>query len=149
MRAPDITYRYIYPKDTAGPTFELVSRDLQEAASANNIDIRFAGIPKDKVLVLSNVAMNAVPGGALVVTNMQLSAFTQQGQEFIIAETNPDTSAVRLANINWQGAIYIPGRAADADNVRFLVFFDAGTSSNALRVGLHGVVIPRGNVSSF
>lgn len=148
MFAPDITYRYIYPIDSAGPTFEILSRVLNNTDTSGTIVVELTGIPKNKVLVLSNASLFADPGAAQTLLTMDLSGLTAAGALFPIVTGAPDVVAKRQA-LNWSGAAYIPGRGDTDPSLRLTAVFDLGVAGNFAQMSVHGVVIPRGNASSF
>jgi len=149
VQAPEITYRYIYPKDVAGPTFEIVTRSLALSSAAIPLVINFTGIPKDKILVLTNAAIQANPGATQAVVLIALQGFSSAGAIFEINVDLfvPDADVPRT--MNWQGAVYIAGGVEGANNVRLAVDFDAGANANSINLSFTGVVIPRGNAAIF
>jgi len=149
MKAPDITYRYLYPKDVSGPTFEIVSRNDGGAVTATSRTFTFAEIPKDKVLVLSNFMSTATPGATQAVTSITLSAFTSSGQEWTIVGQSFVVAADVVQTLAWDGVVYVAGREPGAANLRMVGTFDAGVASNAINFNFHGFVIPRGNAAIF
>jgi len=149
VRAPDITYRYIYPKDVAGPTFEQIGRSVTGSASATGVSASFAGIPKDKVLVLSNINCLANPGAGQDVVTMQVDMFTSAGAEFVIISQNEAGTADLTTFLNWQGELYIPGRSDGLNSLTAFCVFNAGVAANSVTMQFLGVVIPRANVSTF
>lgn len=150
MRAPEITYGYTAPTDTAGPTFELFTRNESISGGASALSVlTFGDIPKDRILVLSNVALTADPGNAQFIDEMRIQGITQAGLIFDIATDIVVKAANIEASLNWDGAVYIQGGGLGNDSIRVLASFDAFANANLLAVGLHGVVIPHGNVASF
>jgi len=148
LGVPEICYRFIYPKDTAGPTFEIMTRDVDNAATSATVTISITGVPKDRVLVLQNVNMFADPGAGQAVVQQILSGFTPAGLQFTIARTAKAAIADLNDNLNWQGAVYLPG-LGDGVILSALTVYDAGVASNALTFSMQGVVIPRGNSAAF
>jgi len=133
----------------AGPTFEIVHRNLDNSGTATQIVSQIAIVPKDKILVLSNFTVIAVPGATQAITNFRLSGFTQAGQEFNIMRQVAAETADINDTMNWQGEVYLHGRADQAINIQVIVNFDAGVASNLIAASLSGVVIPRGNAANF
>jgi len=148
MQVPEIAYRYIYPKDVSGPTFEILTRVLAGAETGDPI-INFTGIPKDKVLVLTNVAMLANPGATQACTFIGLSGFSSAGAIFDIKVETFPADADENQTLNWDGAVYIAGGVEGQVNLRFSAAFDAGVNSNTLDANFNGVIIPRGNIAIF
>lgn len=149
MQVPEITYRYIYPRDVAGPTFEVLSRQLSLVASASPLEVNVIGIPKDKIFVLTNFSMEGNPGSTQACVLLQVRGLTQAGTDFHVNTANFAVTADLTQNAVWQGGVYLQGRGEDQNSVRFLAFFDATTNGNTLGVGVQGIVIPRGNYSAF
>jgi len=147
--APEIAYRYIYPKDIAGPTFEILSRLLSTTGAATTLEVNITGIPKDRVLVLGNVTIEGGPGGALVCTALDLRGVTGAGLDFPIKQVTTQLGNSLDQNLIWTGSIFIPGSGEGNNSLRARAFFSAATSTNSLSVGVHGVVIPRGNSAAF
>lgn len=149
MRTPDITYRFMVPSDTASPTFEVYTRNRTDTQNAVGLSVGFAGVPKDRVLVLTNATMTANPGvGATVIaTRMEyLNAFGLN-QAFNRTAAGPPINTNVAAN--WNGEIYIIGQGPDIFNVTFNVTFDIAAAANTVRGHATGVVIPRGNIATF
>jgi len=133
----------------AGPTFEIVHRNLDASGTASQQVAQLAVVPRDKILVLSNFVAIAAPGLTQAVVNMRLSGFTQAGQEFNIARLIfPETTDLN-ETLNWDGEIYLHGRVDDGINIQILATFDAGVASNLIATSLSGIVIPRGNAANF
>jgi len=149
VQAPGITYRYIYPKDVAGPTFEILSREFNTATTAANITQTLQGIPKDKVFVLTNITAQLSPGATQSVVRMRIQGFTGAGATFDIFALNPLGSADEEHIGVWQGSVYLPGRGENLDTVAMIANFSAGVNANGATFALHGIVIPRGNSSAF
>jgi len=149
VRVPNICYRFIYAIDVAGPTFEAIARTLTVADTATIVAINLTGIPKNKVLVLSNVTCFANPGATQGVTAITVSMRGAQGAEVNVASEQFVVVADQNQRLNGQGEIYIPGRGEGNASVGFSAQFDAGVASNQGIFHLNGVIIPRGNVATF
>ncbi len=149
MRAPGITYRYIYPKDVAGPTFEIVAISFNQPGTLATIINNFQGVPKDKVLVLTNAVLIAVPGAAQTIDDIHLDYFTGAGQQIQAMREQPAAAAAQSVTMNWAGEIYLNGRGAGITSVSMAAVFNAGVASNRLVSSISGIVIPRGNSSLF
>jgi len=149
VRAPDITYRYIYPIDVAGPTFEVIARTLNAADTATLVSNNLRGIPMNKVLVLTNVTCFTNPGATQGVTAITVSMFTSAGAQINVASEQFVVVADQNQALNWQGEVYIPGRGEGNSSVGFSAQYDAAVNSNSAVFHLQGVVIPRGNVATF
>jgi len=149
MRAPEIAYRYLRAIDTAGPTFEMVSRDLNNAGSATEVTVTLTGVPKNKILVLSNISAIALPGATFSVVALQLAGFTGAGARLLIQQERFPADADETKTLNWQGEIWLPGRGTGEISVEVEGTFSSGAASNSIFIGLFGVIIPRGNASAF
>ncbi len=149
MRAPEISYRYLRDIDTAGPTFEMVSRELSGAATSVTVAVTLMGIPKNKILVLANVTALAQPGATQACTHIQLAGFTAAGQRLLIMQERFVVAADVEQTLNWSGEVWLPGRGPDAITVEIEAVFDAGVASNTNFSGLYGIISPRGNASAF
>jgi len=149
VKAPEITYRFQYPRDVAGPTFEVLHRVQNADASSTSVALQLSIIPKDKILVLSNISIQAIPGATQACEDIRFSAFTPAALEFNISRFVAAGTADTSVAFNWQGEVYIHGRADNANNVQAAAIFDAGANSNGIRVTFSGIVIPRGNAALF
>lgn len=149
MKAPEITYRFQYRRDTAGPTFEIVHRTFTLSDTDATMQSRLSIIPLDKVLVLSNIAVQANPGATQAVDDIRVSGFTPAGLEFNISRFVAPGTADANVSFNWQGEVYIHGREPKAFNVQVFVTFDAGANANVVDTTISGIVIPRGNAALF
>lgn len=149
MRAPGITYQFVREKDTAGPSFEIINRTDQESGSNNPIELFFTDLPKDRILVLTNVTIDANPGATQFVTDLLINGRTGTGTEFGIARATPVFNADENHSLNWSGSVYIMGNAAGEVSLRFAAFFNATAAANAFTAAFSGIVIPRGNAALF
>jgi len=149
VRTPEITYRYIYAIDVAGPTFEVVSRGLTVSASNAIAAINFEGVPSNKVLVLTNVTMHGNPGATQACIALTLSMRTSANAEINVMQETFPVDADENQTLNWQGELYIPGRGDGNPSVGFTSVYDAGVNANVGNFALQGVIIPRGNVATF
>jgi len=149
MIVPEIAYRYIYPKDVAGPTFEVFSREVIVADTSTGVSIAITGISKDKILVLSNVILVATPGATQAVGTMNIQGLAGSGSPFDIQHRVTVGTADLVETMEWQGQVFIPGRGEGDTNFTLTVTYDAGVASNSFFGGIHGVVIPRGNAAVF
>jgi len=146
---PDITYRYLYPIDSAGPTFELVIRELNETAGATLVEVELIGIPQNKIFVLGNISMTAFPGATQSCTSLQLAGFTSAGARVLISQKRFVAVAGVIQELNWDGQVWLTGRGAGAITVQMSAVFSAAVNDNQIVTGLFGVVIPRGNAGAF
>jgi len=149
MLTPDITYRYIYPKDIAGPTFEVFARELIQTVANVTNTIAISGISRDKVLVLSNVVLVANPGATQAAETMNLQGISGSGSPFDIQHRIAAGTADLSEVMSWSGQVFIPGRGEGLTNLTITVTFDAGVAGNLVFGGIHGIVIPRANVAVF
>jgi len=150
MRAPDVTYRYLYPKDVSGPTFEILSRSFSSGATAAaTITETLTGVPLDRILVLTNATIEGLPGAAQTIDEMVIQGTTQAGLTYNIAVARPLLAATEGATLNWAGEVYIQGGGAGSATIRLSCVFNAGVAANSLFASLSGIVIPRGNAGPF
>ena len=150
MRPPEITYSFSVPKDTSGPPIELMSRRQSAAVTTQNVTLTFAGIPQDRILVLTNVNLVVTPGAAEQLLHMAVQGFTGAGQVFNIAAETPTTSDGHREVLNWSGEIWFQGRGQDQTILQALYNYDAlGATNNTMTFDFAGFVIPRGNAAQF
>jgi len=149
VRAPPITYRYIYPKDVAGPTLEGFVRHRTVVAAATQIEQFVTGIPKDRILVLTNVCMECAPGAAQILENIAVQGFTSAGLQFNIALERPDPTVSADRVLNWTGEVWITGRGEGVNSMRLNSVYDLGVANNTTTFTVFGFIIPRANVAPF
>lgn len=148
MLTPDLTYAYRQPKDVSGPTFEVMSRQGDESDTATGVTFTLTGLPKDRMLVLSNVCILMIPGATQSVTALSVSATTPAGLVFDISRFN-QAAATGSRSHNWQGEVFLLGGGRGANLLTITATFDAGANSNRLIASIFGVVIPRANAGPF
>lgn len=149
MKAPDLTYRFVYPKDVAGPTFGLLFRRFDDSQVATSVNAQLQGIPKDRILVISNLSVSITPGAAQTPLLGTISGFTAAGAQVNIHTQAFTGAAGAPVTQNWQGEAMVLGRGAGVQSVNFRVTFDLGGVANAATWHIFGYVIPRGNSYSF
>ena len=149
MRFPGIAYQFVAATDTAGPTALIVSRHNQISTSANLLEHFFTDLPKDRILVLTNVSLKANPGTGNSAVQIKIQGFSQGVENFNIAQLEPDLGADKEAVLNWQGEVYIQGGGVGTNTLRFMTFYDLAVNANSQTLGFHGIVIPRGNMGGF
>ena len=150
MRFPGITYSFKRPTDVSGPTALILSRHFQISGGGSSLlDFRFSDVPKDRVLVLTNVSVIAQPGLAQHVIEMKIQAFSQGVENFNIDQRLPLQVTDQDEVLNWQGEVYIQGGGPDTDTIRIFTFYNSAVASNAMTLGMHGIIIPRGNLGGF
>lgn len=149
MLTPDLTYSFRQPKDVSGPTFELFSRSATVTDTATAVVFTVTDLPKDRMLVLSNVTVFANPGAGQALSGITVDAVTAARLGFAIARLNPVPLADANIAFNWQGQVFVLGGGADSTLLTVTATFDAGVNANAIVTSVHGVVIPRANASPF
>lgn len=149
MQVPEIAYNFAVPKDTAGPMFEVFVRQLSDAGTASTFTIDVTGIPKDRILVLTNIMGASIPGATQWMTSMNMLGFTAAGLSWNITYQPRPLTADRTELLNWAGTVYLMGPGASETIFRAAFGFNAGVNSNNVSVGLHGIVIPRGNSAQY
>ncbi len=149
MRAPGITYAFASPIDTAGQTFEILTRQDQLSAGVAFFSRVLTGLGKDRILVLTNVTLTAEPGATQFVDELRIQGVTHTGVIFDLATDVFIHAVDEQVSLNWEGEIYIPGGGTDADFVRNTANFNAGVNANLVTNSWHGIVIPRGNSAAF
>lgn len=151
MRVPELVYQFVRPLDSAGPTFELYQR-RQGPTLFNGIQLfqTFSGIPKDRVLVISNIQITAVPGGAVDVQAIHLRGATQAGRILIIEQLFfpvPASAGDSSRALNWTGEIALLGAGAGNETLSGIVDFSAANAGNSIDMSVFGTMIPRGNIA--
>ena len=149
MLTPDLTYSFRMPKDTSGPTFEVLTRASSQAATNATLTFTMNDMAKDKMFVLSNITCVASPGATQAPLGIVVTGSTQAGLAFEIVRINALAVADQNMNLNWQGQVFLMGGGPGTLCVSVVASFDAGVASNSLTLGIHGVVIPRANAAAF
>jgi len=150
MRFPGIAYSFMRGTDVSGPTALILSRHFQfSGGGLTVIEFFFSDLAKDRVLVLTNVDVESDPGNTQHVIRMKLQALAQGEENFTIKALNFVPAADEIKNLEWQGEIYIQGGGPGKDTVRVFTQFNTAVNANSMTVGLHGIIIPRGNLGGF
>ena len=146
---PGIAYAFQRPTDTAGPTALILSRHFQSSSGITLVEFLFSDLSKDRVLVLTNVSIIADPGAAQGVREIKIQALSQGQENFTIDARIPLNIADQIEVLNWQGEVYIQGGGPGTNTLRIFSFYSAAVAANTMTVGIHGIIIPRGNLGGF
>jgi len=149
MRVPEITYRFLYPKDVSGPTFELFTEFVQVAGVAAELSLVTRGIAKDKVLCLTNLQLDLRPSGGESALRGACVATTPGGVAINLVQDNFPSDADQRQSINWSGEVYVGGMGAANGSISATGTFSGAVQSGSLFLSVFGVVIPRGNIAPF
>ena len=150
MRFPGIAYSFQRPTDVNTPTALILSRHFQiSGGGLTLLEFLFSDLAKDRVLVLTNVSVIAQPGAAQFVREMKIQAFSQGVENFNVDQRLPLGVVDQDEVLNWQGEVYIQGGGPDTDTIRIFTFYNSAVAANAMTVGIHGIIIPRGNLGGF
>jgi len=144
---PDILYRLARAPASTGPLIELFSVRATASSAATTVSANLAGVPIDKILILTNLSIDLAPGAAQSVIRTVLSGQTPGGLIWTIAQLGFVAVADFRQGFNWQGEIAIGGGTGAAllsDSV-----FSAGVAANAVTLNAFGYVIPKANVAPF
>lgn len=148
MRAPEGTF-FLNERDRNGPTFEPFTRIFQLASVVNPHEFLINNIPKDRMLVLTNAHVRGIPQAALSVVYLLLQGNTQANMTFDIAVEFPEVIVNQARVLNWQGSVYILGAGSGQRTLRMVVNYSGAHASNTSYVGVHGIMVPRGNASPY
>lgn len=149
MRVPDILYRLSRAPGALGPLVELFVRRQETSASATSVSSAITGVPKDKILIVTNLSMDLSPGAAQQIIRCVMSGRTPGGQVFAIKQLGFTEVDAFRTGMNWQGEVSIGGGGTDASILLFDSVWDGGANANQQVVSVFGYVIPRGNVAPF
>lgn len=149
MRFPEIAYAFKLPTDVAGPTALILSKHLQISTGATTVEQFITGLAKDRVLVLTNVSIKADPGAGQSNLQIKIQGFSQGIENFNIDQRNFVAAADENHELNWQGEVYIQGGGPALNNVRLFSTYSSAVAANTMTVGVHGIIIPRGNLGGF
>jgi len=108
-----------------------------------SVDQLLLTVPPDRALLLYNIALRSAPGAAQFVTDslITVSPSTTGVAVRVVGDTT-DYAANVVSFLNWQGTMLIPPTWRIFANMRW----NAGAAANSWRVGLHGLLIPAGNI---
>jgi len=147
---PGIAYAFQRPTDVSGPTALILSRHFQiSGGGLTLLEVFFSDLAKDRVLVLTNVTIQANPGATQAVNQLKVQGLAQGQENFGIDQREPLRTADQNETLNWQGEVYLQGGGPGTDTVRMFAAFNGAANANAITVGLHGIIIPRGNLGGF
>jgi len=149
VRAPDATYVFTSPTDVAGPTFEMLHRQFTATLAGTIITTNLNDFAKDRVLVLTNVSVLALPAATQACEQIRVAVSTQSGLLMDVAIFGDLPIADKPQTLKWDGAVYVLGSGVGNTTVRITTTFDAGVGFNVVNIGIHGIVIPRGNIAAF
>lgn len=149
MRAPEITYRFAL-SDFGSLTLETVMRNGDTTANAASIFTPLlSAIAKDRALVLTNIASEAVPGVLVGVSGISFTATTNAGLNFSVARGSGPVTADTPFSLNWSGEVMITGQGGSEDLLDIRCFFTGAHADNRLICSCNGYIIPRGNIGNF
>jgi len=149
VRVPEIVYRLARAPASSGPLLELFSRFDVASATATSVTLTFNGPQKDRLLILTNISLESLPGATQAATRINVTVTTPAGLGYTVALANFLVDADERQSLNWQGELMVGGGGTDSAIITFTGNYDAGVASNQIQVGLFGYVIPRGNVAPF
>lgn len=148
MKAPDHTYRFLYPKDVSGSTLETFYRK-QSQTILGDTSFTINGVSKDRILVLSNIIVELIPGLGQSATRLLVLLSPPGGITFnIIVDDYPIVADLDRA-FNWAGEVFCIGGGVETPILQFNCSFDAAGVNNIGTATVCGYVIPRGNVAPF
>ena len=149
MRAPEITYGYTSPKDTAGPTFQILQRSSSLSTGLTAITFLELEVGKDQVLVLANAVIRLAPGATQAAQVAILQITTGTGFQVELRWEEFAEVADQNETLNWQGEVYVNGGGQGTTSLRFYSQYDAGANANTTSIAYSGLIIPRGNAGAF
>jgi len=149
VRPPQLTYQFTVPTDVAGQTLQFLNKVDQRSGGAALDEFFLIDVPKDKILILTNATLAAVPGATQSVSDMSIQGVSGTGEIFDIARRLGEVVADEDRTLNWSGELWIAGAGAGNASLRFFNLFSAVANANLSRVGFSGFIIPRGNAGAF
>lgn len=141
MKVPEIVYAFAQLKDLAGGSLILINRKQTVTDSAISLDTTaLYEVALDKILILTNMQVDAQPYSTAKV--LQIYAVGAEMTQIARAPEIQTAANGEKVELNWSGEVWIP----PGDTVSANASFDAAVSPNTMRVSIHGILIPRGNV---
>lgn len=145
MIVPDQCYAFRNLADTASGTVQLVKRKLNGTAAATTVATATYMVPSDRIFILTALYIFMDPGAGQIAQYGNVALLLEGGVDSVPIMGTPivenATVDLRLQN-HWSGALWM----AANQQIRGGGVFDAGVANNSLEVGMHGILIPRGNV---
>lgn len=147
MIVPDITYRYMTATDTSGPTFEILTHFETITSVAIAHVFTLTGVPKDRVLLISNVQIEMNATGTESAEHVAIFARTPAGATANLTQEQFPVVQAGTVNVDWQGQIFVGGSGADNTILQCNAVYDAGVLTKTSHFSVFGVMIPRGNIA--
>lgn len=116
--------------------------DEQSAAvAAASVTIQLPRVPIDRVLVLQSASAQANAGAAQTVTQLAIHILPESaGATRRLAGVYPAAPTNQV--LDWSGSVIVPsGWFVQAVGV-----FNAGAAANTVRLAVHGMLLPNGNI---
>jgi len=108
-----------------------------------SVDQTLLTVPADRALLLWNISLRSAPGAAQNVTDSLITISpTTVGVAVRVIGDPTDLAANVIGFLNWQGFMVVPPTWKIVANLRW----NAGAAANSFRVGVHGLLIPAGNI---
>jgi len=150
VRAPDITYRYLGAIDVSGVTLETIHRQADTSTAVASVThTLIPAIPKDRALILSNIAIESIPGAAQTLTDVAVLITGPTGIAVNVARFAGAAAAAAREAFNWSGEVYVLGAGTGFTTLTVTAFWNAGVAANRLITSCSGLVIPRANIGNF
>ena len=151
MRAPDIAYAFVQPKDVSGPTLEATHRRANLAAAATLIvGASLLDLPIDRAFVLTNATARGFPDAGNRLAALRLVGTTPALNVFEIAQFvfNPALINGQQGTANWQGELVILGAGNLTVQCQWQAEFTLAAQPNSMISGISGYTIPRANIAN-
>ena len=149
MRAPDIAYSFVQPKDVSGPTLESTHRTADNSVTSTVVlGGTLQDLPVDRAFVLTNASALALPGAAQGVVQLRIVGTTPALNVFDIFQERFLMTAGKAETAVWQGELIILGGGQGVVQVQWQGNFDAGANANRVIGSFSGYTIPRANIAN-
>lgn len=114
----------------------------EAAIAAVDLGLNFT-VPNGRALILQNVLVYAIGGGAQTVTAMEIALqLPGAGVGSFVYLTAREPVGAAVAQLQWQGSVIVPEKWQVAGNASF----SAGAVANTIVTGTTGVLVPIGNM---
>lgn len=140
MKFPEWLYSLL-PGDAGTQLISIIWREASSAVANASVSVTMFVVPKDKVLVLTNVTGLFDPGAAQGCFERRVMADPPEGTtRYNILHSITGGTADVVTDANWQGEVIIPG----GWKVKVEGTFTAAIAANLVEGEMHGYLVPRG-----
>lgn len=145
MLLPEVAYQFRSSIDLASNTADIVSRKVARTQAAVAVAQSIYTVPLDRVLVLNHAILTATTAGA-AITALAITwnnpGSVAAARDFIRWNFAAALALVDQSNF-WDGQMWFPPGV----ELTALGSYQVAGASNTIGATIHGLLLPRGNVS--